>query len=118
MIQPIEPGRLILRRTSERDIKFRNLYVQIDDQEERNLPYGKTLEVQLAPGNHAIRVSNKVYTKSETFSVGSGGTAHFEAANIWGKGPVGTFLMLLGGVSYRVDLWPSAVPTEEPIPRP
>lgn len=94
---------IVVRRESEQDIKIRELYVRVDDGEEHTLLFSQTLELELPPGQHTIKATNRLYTQKQTFTLEPGQQLEFDANNI----PGGCFIafMVLGGTgSYRVSL--------------
>lgn len=96
-------ARIAVHRTSEHDIKIRDLYVSIDDQPEENLPFGKSIEVPLNPGPHIVTVTNRLYTEKSSFEVAEGQSVSFIAANR-ASGCGAILFMVVGMGPYRVEL--------------
>ena len=94
---------LTLARTSEKDIKMRDLYVSIDGGAERTVLFNGTTSFDLAPGEHTLHVTNRLYTKEETVTLTDGETARFLAANVWAGGIFAWALVILTG-AYKVTL--------------
>jgi hypothetical protein len=96
--------RLVVERTAEDDIKMRDLYVLVDDEPERTVHFGKSLEYELEPGDHRIKITNRLFTKAENFTVAPGQTVRYSATNVAGGGLFAP-LMLIGGTgAYKVRL--------------
>lgn len=96
------PAKLTVARTSERDIKMRDLYVRVDG-EERNILFGRSTTYELAPGEHQLEVTNTLYTKTETVELREGEEARFLAANVWAGGIFAWIVVILTG-AYKVTL--------------
>jgi hypothetical protein len=88
-------GKLIIKRTSPQDVKIRDLYVLIDDKPEINLQYNQSKELDIEPGHHTIRATNRLFSKRDSFKIGGGETIIYEVCNeasgcvmalIWGMG--------------------------------
>ncbi|MGV3614559.1 MAG: hypothetical protein ACO1SV_04405 [Fimbriimonas sp.] len=101
-------GRLIVDRTADDDIKIRDLYVLVDEEEERTVLYGKSLEYVLAPGEHRIKITNRLFSKVENFQVGAGQTIRFAVANVPAGGGLFAPLMMVSGTgAYKVRIRPA-----------
>ncbi|RYG25044.1 hypothetical protein EON82_08555 [bacterium] len=94
-------GTLILERNSERDIKFRDMYVLVDDMPEENVLFGQSLEVPLAPGEHRLRITNRLFHDEATFTVHEGETVRFTGINVLKPGVLNLVAMASGGVVYK-----------------
>lgn len=99
-----ESAHLVVERNSERDIKIRDLYVRIDDEPERTLLFGESLDQPMSPGEHRIQVSNRIYKKTVTFEVKEGETVRFEGVNLAKKGFLSVLAAIAGTVMYRPEL--------------
>lgn len=97
-------GRVIVERNSSKDIKMRDLYLSIDDQPEETLLFGDSLDLALPPGEHRIKVTNRVYSKSVEFNIGDGQTARFQAANLPSRGLLSLLMVFSGTVPYKVAI--------------
>jgi hypothetical protein len=95
---------LTVARNAPDDIKMRDLYVSVDELPEWTLPYEATRSVELSPGEHRIKITNRLFSQSVTFSLTSGQAANFRVANI----PAGALfapLMIIGGMGgYKVRI--------------
>jgi|GEM_PF-2288479 len=96
-------GRLIVKRDHVRDIKMRELYVQVDSGEEFNLNYGASAELELTPGEHTILATNRLYTKKAEFQVATGETVNFQVANML-QGCLSITFVMFGMGPYGVQL--------------
>jgi hypothetical protein len=77
---------LTVRRTTDDDIKERELYVSLDGERLGILKYGDSATVPIAAGHHTLRVHNTLSRKQAEFEVTSGQHVRFSMANIPGKG--------------------------------
>jgi hypothetical protein len=73
---------LIVSRDSDLDIQYRENVVYLDDQEIGNLKFGERVERQISPGEHVLKVSNRVRKQEARFSATAGETIRFQSANI------------------------------------
>src|SRR5687768_8298376 len=95
-------ARLVVSRTSKDDIGIRGLELRLDGEFLDNLSFGKTIEHELAPGEHTLLATNSLYKQNATFTVEEGETARFEAMNVLTG--LGRVMMAIGGGIYRVEL--------------
>ena len=95
-----ETATLIVSRDSDLDIQYRENVVFLDDEEIGNLRFGERVERQVSPGEHVVRVSNRVRKQEIRFSAVAGETIRFQCANI-GTGCYRFFAeMLQSGVPH------------------
>jgi len=93
---------VLVERKSDRDIKFRDFYVTVDDLPERTLSYGDSTEFEISPGHHRISATNRLFTVHDEFDVKEGETARFEGINEQKSGPLSIFAIVISGtVMYR-----------------
>lgn len=92
-----------LTRTSSRDIGARDLYVRLDEEPERTVLHGEETTFDVAPGEHTLRITNRLYSKSETFTLGDGETARFMGANV-PAGGIFAFIVFSMTFAYKVKL--------------
>ena len=97
------PAKVTLIRTSERDIKMRDLYVTLDEEPERTVLYGRATTFEVAPGEHRLKITNRLYSKTETFTLAEGEEVRFRGANVWMGGPFAWMLVALTS-AYKVTL--------------
>lgn len=96
---------LRIERVSDRDMKIRDLYVTIDDLPERTLEFGDSLELELPPGEHLVRATNRLFTSRLPVSGKAGERVVVEAANTQKAGVLNVFTFIGGGLIYRPILW-------------
>lgn len=97
-------GSVVLLRTSLKDIKMRDLYVQVDDRREITLLFDEWVELQLDPGEHRIKITNRLFTKRAAFDLAAGETIRFEVANVPGSLLFAPLLIISGTGAYKVAL--------------
>jgi hypothetical protein len=97
-----ESGSLVVSRDADNDIKMRGLDVFVDGTHVANLAYGKETSLSLDIGEHTLKVSNSLYSKSDSFEIGSGETVRYQAANVGTA--LGKLLVALGSGLYKVSL--------------
>jgi hypothetical protein len=93
-----ETFHLRVTRTSKRDIQVRDAYVRINGGKERVMKFGDSFEVELPAGTHEIAVTNRLFKKKSTFTLGPDAT--FEVANV--VGGCLTMLFILGIYSVAI----------------
>ncbi len=99
-------GKLVVSRTSPNDIGMRDLYVLVDDLEEQTLLNGQSLTLHLSPGQHTVKVTNRLFTTQAEFDLRERESVRFVASNR-AVGGFFSFLFVLGGTgAYRVTLDP------------
>ena len=113
-------AKVVVVRNGAEDIKIRGLTVLLDGNEVDNLQFGERLEVDVAAGEHTLKVTNTLFTKTAPIKLRNGETACFQAGNkmpgLWalmffavGVVPYQVFLYRVGGEeSAKVD--PALVP--------
>ena len=87
---------LVVDRTMSTDIGIRDLYLRVDDWPEETLAFGESFEAPLEPGEHRIKVTNRLYSLTETFEIAAG--------NVPGKGLLTVLMAITGSGAYRVAL--------------
>ena len=97
-------GRVIIDRNAPRDIKMRDLYLTVDDQPEETLLFGDSLDLALPTGEHRVKVTNRVYSKSLEFRLEAGQTVRLQAANIPSRGLLSLLMVFSGTVPYKVSI--------------
>lgn len=99
----MEPATLIVSRTSERDLKIRGIEVILDGYHVGDLTFGQSLERQVEPGTHLLKVTNLLKSKAIEFEAKPGETIHFETIGIV-LGGLWVIVTMLGTVPYKVLL--------------
>ena len=89
------PASVTTTRTSEEDIKTRQLIVSIDGRRAATLLWGDSVTSELEPGPHSLRISNTLVWKTAKFTLRPGEQVFFEAINRMGPGSV-LMAMFLG----------------------
>ena len=89
------PASVTITRTSEADVKTRQLIVWIDGNKVSTLLWGDSVTCELEPGRHRLRVSNTLVWKTVEFTLGPGEQVFFEAINRTGPGSI-FFLIIMG----------------------
>jgi hypothetical protein len=74
-------ARLTIARTSEDDVKQRQIICKLDGDWIGDLLFGKTLSRPIAPGHHKLRVDNTWNKKTIEFDVAPGEQVKFRTVN-------------------------------------
>lgn len=83
---------------------MRDLYILLDDQAEVTILYPRTITFDVAPGEHRIKITNRLFSHIETFSLAEGERVSFEVANV-SAGCLFAPLIVLGGTgAYKVQM--------------
>jgi hypothetical protein len=99
----VEHAKLIVSRTSERDLKIRGIEVILDGMHVDDLAFGNRLEKEIAPGRHTLKVTNLLKSKQIEFEAAPGETIHFETIGVV-LGGLWLIVTMLGTVPYNVLL--------------
>ena len=94
------PASVTATRTSESDVKTRQLIVWIDGERVATLLWGDSITRELEPGPHRLRVSNTLFWKTVEFPLAPGEQAYFEVINRNGPGSVLMPMFLGAGPLY------------------
>jgi hypothetical protein len=94
------PASVTTTRTSEKDVKTRQLLVWIDGKKVGTLLWGDSLKCDLEPGPHVLRVSNTLVWKNAKFTLRPGEQAYFEAINRMGPGSLMMTMFFGAGPLY------------------
>ncbi len=94
---------LTVSRTSDRDLKFRGIEFLLDGKFIANLQYGDSISIDVQPGYHTLKATNRLKSASADFTAESGEKVAFQATGIALGGPW-LVLTMLGTVAYRVTL--------------
>jgi hypothetical protein len=97
-------SRITVRRQSQVDIGFREIYVLIDGEEVAMLKNGQEVSREVKPGKHLLRVHNTLFRKTVEFTVKVGEHATFMAVNRRGLGTYSIWAFFLGGMPIYLSL--------------
>jgi hypothetical protein len=96
----MDSGRITVTRTSEDDVRIRQLVVSIDGESAGTLLYGESITKELEPGSHRLRVHNTLVWKTVDFDLHAGEHARFTAVNRAGFGTYSMVGLLGAGPLY------------------
>jgi hypothetical protein len=80
------PASVTVTRTSQADVKTRQLVPSIDGITLTTLLWGDSITCELDPGRHWLRVHNTLVWKTVDFALAPGEQAFFEVINRVGRG--------------------------------
>jgi hypothetical protein len=80
------PASVTVTRTSQADVKTRQLVPAIDGVTLTTLLWGDSITCELEPGRHRLRVHNTLVWKTVDFAIAPGERAFFEVINRTGIG--------------------------------
>ena len=80
------PASVTVTRTSQADVKTRQLVPSIDGIPLNTLLWGDSITCELEPGPHRLRVHNTLVWKTLDFALAPGEQAFFEVVNRTGPG--------------------------------
>ena len=80
------PAAVTVTRTSEEDVKTRQLVPSIDGITLTTLLWGDSITCELEPGPHRLRVHNTLVWKTVDFTLAPGEQVFFEVINRNGRG--------------------------------
>jgi hypothetical protein len=98
---PQETARITLHRTSEEDLKDRQILISLDGEHIATLLYGQTVTRMVSPGQHSLRANNTLVWKTLEFEARSGEHLAFRVVNravagmMWMVGLLGVGLILV-----------------------
>jgi hypothetical protein len=92
---PVPQARLLVTRSSERDVKNRQIFVSLDSQSIGDILFGEKIDRPIPAGPHRMRVHNTLFWKTIDFDAAPGETVHFETVNYAGKGFL-HFVLIIG----------------------
>jgi len=81
----MEQCTITVSRTSERDVKQRQIIVEVDGERVAELMFGKTVTRRVLPGRHSVRVDNTWNRKTIEFDLASGEHAKFQTLSRVGR---------------------------------
>ncbi len=101
---PSPAGTIIVERTAGQDIKMRDLYLRIDDHAEETLRFGTIYSVDLPVGEHSIKATNRLFSRTQKFTLSADQIIRFSATNVASKSIFSIVAFLSGSVLYKVVL--------------
>jgi hypothetical protein len=96
----MRPASVTIARTHASDVKHRQLVITLDGDRLGDLLYGESMQRDVAPGKHRLRVSNTLVWKTVDFEVKPGEQVRFEAINRAGKLTYPMMIILGAGPLY------------------
>lgn len=90
----VQPARLLVTRSSERDVRNRQIFVSLDGKGVGDILFGEKIDRPMSPGHHVLRVHNTLFWKTFEFDAAPGETVHYETVNYAGKGFLHIVLIL------------------------
>jgi len=99
-VYQMHPSSITVSRTSEDDFKQRQLVIWIDGEKLCDLMFGHAVSRDVAPGRHALRVSNTLVWKTVTFDVKPAEQVRFEVVNRPGRLTYPMLVLLGAGPLY------------------
>ncbi|HET7695563.1 MAG TPA: hypothetical protein VFK57_07640 [Vicinamibacterales bacterium] len=81
----MRPASVTIARTHASDVGLRQLVITLDGERLGDLLFGESIQRDVAPGPHRLRVSNTLVWKTLEFDVKPGEQVRFEAINRPGK---------------------------------
>jgi hypothetical protein len=94
---------LIVSRTSDEDLKIRGIELLLDGEFIGDLSFGKTLQIEISPGHHVLKATNKLKSKALQFDAIAGERLEFLTTGVALFG-LWTIMAMMGTVAYRVTL--------------
>lgn len=102
-IWQMRPSSVTICRTHTSDVGLRQLVITLDGERLGDLLFGESMQRDVAPGPHRLRVSNTLVWKTLEFEVKPGEQARFEAINRAGRFTY-PLLVLLGAAPLYVTV--------------
>ena len=99
----MRPASVTIVRTHASDVGCRQLVITLDGERLGDLLFGESVQRDVAPGPHRLRVSNTLVWKTLEFDVKPGEQVRFEAVNRAGKLTY-PLLVLLGAAPLWVSV--------------
>jgi hypothetical protein len=87
-----------ISRDGDRDIKMRGLDVFLDDQFVQEMEFGTEFTQSVSPGEHVVRITNRLYSAKLNVTTKVGETAHIQVGNYFGLS--GLILITIFGVGH------------------
>jgi hypothetical protein len=81
-----QPAHLLITRSSDRDVKYRQIFASLDGRSIGDILFGERIARDIEPGPHRLRVHNTLFWKTIEFTAEPGETVRFETINYSGRG--------------------------------
>ena len=94
------PARLTVERTSDEDVRQRQIVLSLDGSPFATLLHGESASCDIAPGRHRLRAHNTLVWKTVEFETTAGETIRFLTVNRAGPGTVRMISLLGVGPLY------------------
>jgi hypothetical protein len=94
------PARLTVERTSDKDVRQRQIVLVLDGNPFATLLHGESVTRDVAPGHHRLRAHNTLVWKTVEFDITTGETLRFAAVNRAGPGTMALVTLLGVGPLY------------------
>jgi hypothetical protein len=88
------PARLLITRSSERDVRYRQIFVSLDGRAIGDILFNEKIERAISAGPHRLRIHNTLFWKTIEFDATPGETVHFETINYQGRGFLSLVLII------------------------
>jgi hypothetical protein len=88
-------ARLVVMRSSERDVGTRQIFVSLDGTTLGDLLFKETFDRAIEPGHHVLRVHNTLFWKTVPFEAAPGETVRFQTINYQRRGFI-SLVMIIG----------------------
>jgi len=82
---------------------MRDLLVRVDDQQEHNLQFGRSVEIEVKAGIHEITATNRLFSAKETVTLKEDESATYMATNQAG-GCFAALMLVSGSGAYKAKL--------------
>ena len=99
----MDPSSVTIARTHASDVGLRQLVITLDGERLGDLLFGDSIQRDVAPGPHRLRVSNTLVWKTLDFDVKPGEQVRFDAINRAGRLTY-PMLVLLGAAPLYVSV--------------
>ena len=88
-------ARVTITRTSDTDVRQRQVIVSVDDGPRAALVFGESITLDVTPGDHTLKANNTLIWKRVPFTAAPDEHIHFSVANRASRLTLG-FLSLMG----------------------
>ena len=88
---------ITVRRNSKEDVGYRDIYIDLDGEQIAILHAGDEVSRDVKPGSHRLRAHNTLFRKTLDVTLAPGEHATFRVVNKAGFGTYSVFAFFLGG---------------------